>query len=741
MRASSIEKTLLWAVKIGLWAIPLLPLYVSSSMLFPFITGKNFSFRIIVEIIFALWLGLMAIYPQYRPRLSWIVKLATILITVLFLADLFSPNPYRAFFSNYERMEGFMMLFHMYLYFLMLVSVFRRRDWLVFFHVTVAASIYVAFVGLLQKFGYRISLQGGFRVDSTIGNPTYFAAYLSFHVWILFLLLKRFWRAWGLRILYAALLFFELLLIYFSATRGAMVAFVAVAPLAILAVILLWPRMFSSIPQYRKWAAALLIIFILTPVVFWLLRGASFIQGNQILNRFTSISFDDRTTRSRFSIWNMSWRGFTDRPLLGWGQENFYLVFQKYYDPKLYDSEPWFDRAHNIVFDRLIDTGIAGFLAFFALLGSAFYLLWRGIRERLLDPWTGIILASAFAAYLIQNIFVFDNFVTYLLFFSFLAYTDYATGRPAEDTPQFSLISSSSITRGMVLAAGALAAVAVLGYAFHYKAIKEAKALIVTLQMAQGGAPVNILLPQFQRVLSYNTFGDTEVREQAANIARRISSDENISREERAQFVAFAAEELRKETDRPAKDIKHLIFLASVLSAGADLDSRYAVEAEQLLREALRLSPAKQIIHFELAQLYLRLGRIEDALRIMQVALELEPDYQVARANLIVTAAVAGRRDVMEKYSGDLNVAVLNEDNLMRLGVAFRNAGMPEPAIRVYARLAQVVPQSPRYHATLAALLAEAGDIQGAIEEAGRAAELDPQFAQEAEIFIQQIQK
>ena len=101
------EKIALWIVKIGLWLIRLLPLYISSGMLFPFITGKNFTFRVIVEIIFAFWVFLAALKTEYRPRLTPLFKTVTIFTAIVFLADLFSPNPFRAFFSNYERMEGF----------------------------------------------------------------------------------------------------------------------------------------------------------------------------------------------------------------------------------------------------------------------------------------------------------------------------------------------------------------------------------------------------------------------------------------------------------------------------------------------------------------------------------------------------------------------------------------------------------------------------------------------------------
>ena len=45
----------------GLFAVPLLTLYVADGYFFPYITGKNFWFRILVDITVAAWV-LLALY-------------------------------------------------------------------------------------------------------------------------------------------------------------------------------------------------------------------------------------------------------------------------------------------------------------------------------------------------------------------------------------------------------------------------------------------------------------------------------------------------------------------------------------------------------------------------------------------------------------------------------------------------------------------------------------------------------
>ena len=54
----TIEKILRWVVIGGVFALPFIVLIVSSSLFFPYITGKNLYFRGIVEVITGAWLAL-----------------------------------------------------------------------------------------------------------------------------------------------------------------------------------------------------------------------------------------------------------------------------------------------------------------------------------------------------------------------------------------------------------------------------------------------------------------------------------------------------------------------------------------------------------------------------------------------------------------------------------------------------------------------------------------------------------
>src|SRR3990167_1729178 len=741
-----IERTFLWIIKIGLWLIPFLPLYISSSMLFPYITGKNFMFRAIVEGIAALWVALAFMRSEYRPKLTHLVKAVTVLVGIVFLADIFSPNPYRSFFSNYERMEGFMMLGHLYLYFLMLTSVFRRRDWVVFFHMSLAASFLASCYGLLQRLGYYPSPQGGFRVDATIGNPTYFAAFLLFHVWLLGILIHRYWAAKWRVALYGALLGFELVMIYFTATRGVVLA-LALADIPLMGAIVVWWNRIASASASgiwttgRKIAVAVLVSVIIVLTVFWSIRGSLFIQESQTLRRLTNYSLHEGTVQDRFMIWGMSLKGVKERPILGWGQENYYLVFQKYFDPGLFRAEQWFDRSHNVFLDWAVHAGIPGLLAYLTIFGVFFWQIIALMRRERSAFFEGLLLIGLFATYFFQNLFVFDNLNSYLLFFAFLAYGNLAVSQGTDSQEEIWKSGSSSPQIFLAVAGGMMVVVMIWGYMTIARPMLESKAMIRALGAIKAGVSIPQLEAVFAEALQYRSFGDTEVREQLAALGRDVAGSDSGTPDERKQFTEFALAEVRKDTVRPAKDVKHLLFLEAILNRALVLDMAYAKEAEAVGKEAIALSPAKQPVYYELAQLYLNLNRVGESAKLLQEAWHLEKSNYFAAGNLWSLAAYSGDKDAIAEVSESITLRDLGEPRMVAIARAYQQVGNYDAAISVYAQIVSIYPANPQYHATYAALLAQIGRIAEARQETETAIRLDSRFEQQGRAFLEQLGK
>ena len=91
------------------------------------------------------------------------------------------------------------------------------------------------------------------------------------------------------------------------------------------------------------------------------------------------------------------------RPLIGYGPESMWVAYNRFYNPELGELErrnasP--DRSHNETFDSLVNTGILGFLAYFALFLSLFYfaLTWLGLIADRLSRYLFFILGISGAA-------------------------------------------------------------------------------------------------------------------------------------------------------------------------------------------------------------------------------------------------------------------------------------------------------------------------------------------------------
>ena len=120
------------------------------------------------------------------------LSILAIFVGIVALSSIFGENFYRSFWSNYERMEGLVTYLHLLAYFLVLTGTMKtEKIWNWLFHTTLLASAVIAFYGVFQLFGVLQTHQGS-RLDATLGNASYLAVYMVFHI---FLALAFFYRA------------------------------------------------------------------------------------------------------------------------------------------------------------------------------------------------------------------------------------------------------------------------------------------------------------------------------------------------------------------------------------------------------------------------------------------------------------------------------------------------------------------------------------------------------------------
>lgn len=704
----------------GIFIIPFLVFIVSSSMFFPFITGKNFSFRIITEIITALWLALSLFDARYKPRKSWILALLAIFVCVVALSSVFGENFYRSFWSNYERMEGLITYLHLIAYFLVLSGMMKtEKVWTRLFNTTLFASIIMSFYALIQLYG-NFQIHQGDRIDATLGNASYLAIYMVFHIFLAMFLFYREkdYKKWA----YLLVIILESFVLYRTATRGAILGLIGGLLISWLIIAVM-----SANKKSRLKHTYLLVGVAVVIVGFMFIKTTSFVKNSPVLNRFATISLKETTTESRLTIWKMSWNGFKEKLLLGWGQENFNLVFNKYYEPVLYKQEPWFDRAHNVFFDRLTTNGILGLLSYAGLFGVALYYLWARRRKTGLSVEDSAILGGVFLAYFFNNLFVFDNLSSLILFIAILAYVNFRS-KAVGATIQKETIKTdySKATYAVIIGATAIFVI----YATNIPGMFASRNIINAFK-AHSAGNANGAFELFQKAISYNSFGSMEAREHLSSFAMQVYGNPNVDQALRDKIIAYAISEMKKQNEQYPNDIREMIFLAAIYNKAQKYE-----EAISLLNKAIEISPKKQQIYFELGTSYLNKGDFENGMATLKKSFDLDQSSVDARKIYAVSAIFAGRDSLAEELMKDYGGVVQDDERFLKAYAKSNNVAKVVEILKIFI---EKKPADIQYRLNLAAVYLQNKQRGKSVEQLEKAIEANPSFKKQGEEYISKI--
>ncbi|MEK7227488.1 MAG: O-antigen ligase family protein [Patescibacteria group bacterium] len=603
------RNTLKPVIYTGLFLVPFIPFLVSSEFFFPFITTKAFVWRIIVEIIFAAWVLLARNHPEYRPRKSVILYALASFLAIVGLSDLFGVAPIKSFWSNYERMEGFISLIHLGMFFLIIGSVFKEADWKRWWNTSLAASALMIFYCLFQLLGAVQIHQGGVRVDGTLGNASYLAVYMLFHIFIAAFFMLREKKDTTLKWIYGTLILLQMFILYETATRGAILGLLG--GLALVALLNVRNR---ENRVMERASIAVLVALIVVVSWFYLSRNSSFVQNSPVLERFANISTEELKQGGRSFVWPMAIKGFKERPILGWGQDNFNYVFDEHYDPRMYMLEPWFDRAHNIFLDWMVASGILGILSYLSLYIALLYSTWRKAGFSYSEK---SILSGLLAAYFFHNFFVFDQLISYILFATLLSYVHSRTEVSLVKTvPAIKSGEPSPLAAALVL--GSLA---VSMYWINIKPIIANTSLINALVHAQGSPEDQILsIADFKRAHGESRLGRPEVVEQVVTATPGLISG-TLSVEEKNDFYSFANNAIVGQAEDLSTDARYQLIAGVFHTQTGSLD-----EAVKYLTRAKELIPGKPQVYIELARVYYAKGDKNKAIETLRFVSEIVPE-------------------------------------------------------------------------------------------------------------------
>lgn len=389
------------------------------------------------------------------------------LLGVHYIASFVGIYPAGALWSDIIRNSGVFFVTYVAFFAVFLSEICTVRGWMLIRRTLASVGALLAFLTIFGTLG--IGATGrlftiNFEVSGlTVGNTTFLGAFLI-------------------------LTFLLALIEYTRVENGIRIrrVFGSVALIHLISPVLLfadvwgggWSGIASILGEARASSATLILIilylishFVLTKIVpadiqkrsiqilngLWLMGiiGAVallFISGSPIQERYI-----EESTAARVIVWESGLTAWAERPLLGWGPENYHIAHQRHFDNRLYDQanigEVWFDRAHNVVVDTLVSVGIVGVLFVVLVVVLFMRAVYRGKQVGIIGTSEATLLYIVPIAHILQLQTSFDTIVTYIVGCVFVGYALWLEreSAPQDDHTQSLSPGTHKITAGILV--------------------------------------------------------------------------------------------------------------------------------------------------------------------------------------------------------------------------------------------------------------------------------------------------
>jgi tetratricopeptide (TPR) repeat protein len=451
--------------------------------------------------------------------------------------------------------------------------------------------------------------------------------------------------------------------------------------------------------------------------------------------------FSDPSVETRLEAWKMAWNGFKERPVLGWGQENFIGIYTV--NPIRSVDKPviWSDRAHNIVIHWLINAGLLGLLSYLLIFGYAFYLLFKNFRRSLIKRPEFAVIFTAIAAYFFQNLFTFDTISTYIIYFALLAYIDNLD--PVKSGKYFQpKVNVEPVKKGLktvVTTFIALSIFLVAAFHLHYKPVRESR---ITQRISTSFPEYEsffAVTDDFNRALSYNTFGDTEVRGIMLSAVSKIIKHGLFTSEGALRLIQRTAEELEEGITDNRHNLRYLSRVIKFYQNIAYREDFFIPKTKALIYDCISKNPEYHWLYFALADMYVFEGDYENAFTAIQNVVSRDPLDDSKQIKLALAAILTGREDVLMRTlenvkkmrshgSPDLRFdkdTLFSKSEIYSFARTYREIKDYVKALKYYKDLIALSPDEAIYHIEAAKLFLELGDKANALIEAEKASKFD----------------
>ena len=641
-------------------------------------------------------------------------------LAVLGLSTIFAVHPFVSFWGSTSRVLGLVTWLHRGALFYVMVGFLRDyRQWLTLLRVIIGGSVVVAAYGLGQAIAVPFIAQAqNYRIDSLVGNAVFLAGYLTIllpmtvisaltaeAVW-----LKR--SLWGIALL-------QSIAILLTASRGGLVTVLVTA--VVLAVA--W-----GIRYQRRgliWiSAAVVALAMLTGTIVQRYAASDAVQNITLLRRISQITLSDETVKGRLLAWQTGWRAWQERPLLGWGMENYGVAFNRNYQPVLESvstQETWMDRAHNWVIDTLVMTGLVGLIVYLVLLLAAFWAAWRLIyRSR--EEWQatfGFIVLGGLSAMTIFNLFAFDTITTLPIvsFLLALAAVNLGGSRP----------KPTNALWGWVMLP--LACVAIY---FCFARPVMINKLVSRAVVDYYHRDFAAAFQKIDRAIAASTFLDNGIRSKLIDLGGMAYDSAQTDAKLKPVVEPYLARTAEMVKDTIVHEPYSAFYYNRLVSLYAKLalwDAAYLPAAEATLQTLINMAPDRPSSRLAGGHLYTTVGRYAQADDYYDQAIALYPEWGEPYFHKALVAAYLDRPIDAEAYlvkALALGYNIFVFDNLNVMAGVFENRGHLELSEKYRRLIVEKLPDEVNGYIGLAGFYYRRGQPDLTYQYLVAALRLDP---------------
>jgi tetratricopeptide (TPR) repeat protein len=367
------------------------------------------------------------------------------------------------------------------------------------------------------------------------------------------------------------------------------------------------------------------------------------------------------------------------------------------------------------------------------------------------------LISGLIVAYFVQNLAVFDSFVTYLSLMVLLGYIYFLSG---ERLALVEVQAEPLATKQFLAVLGCGLFILFSVYNYNYLPYRM---LDYTIQgqvyLSQG--QIDKAVEAYKKGLAYHTGLDRDSRTSLIRWFVSHPSALNKMPADKAQNIAeYIIELAEKNVEYNPHDSLNLMLLAQAYNIAASLNrnnaekfSYYSNLAEETINRSIAATPGRVPVYFSKAQIYLTRGDIDKAIETMKYAISLEDDFSTGHCQLARLYWRLSQRE--EKYK-DLKPEAIKEvgrcldtggvgemsDDLRKefLKYYWDNKDY-EHALKIARFLARKNSKNADAWVNLAKIYEKLGDFDKAREAAQKAVEANPAYQAAAQSFIEGLGK